>query len=162
MGSHRRFISSGSVDDPYMLPLESYGGWFDITTNLREEQKAGGTIKGWIDSLIGGFEQEDIAASPTVGGVNIHTGQPFAPSAAYPVPDVYRPSAGAGQGALPCAGYPSWVPDFVKKDILGCETVKPPPDWKKIAILASAVAATGLAFYAYPKIKARYAAPKKK
>jgi hypothetical protein len=147
MGSHRRFVSSGPAESDYLHPLESYGGWFDFTTNLREEQKAGGTLKGWLDSLVGGFEEEDIKASPTVGGINIHTGKPFEPSAANTVANVMDESK-------PCAAYPTWMPDWLKQDVLGCE--KPKPDLRKLAVVASVVVASGVVLYATPKIIARY------
>lgn len=155
MGAHRRFISSG-VDESYLHPLESYGGWFDFTTNIREEQKAGGTLKGWLDSLVGGFEEEDIKASPTAGGIDPRTGRPVAPDAArYPADLMTKPpGTGGGGGGVPCSEYPSWLPDFVKQDILGCETRKPDP--KRLAIVASAVLAGGIVLYAAPKIIARY------
>ena len=176
MGSHRRFISSGSTDEPYMLPLQSYGGFLNvwdsltggslsrtpgaITTNLREEQKAP-SLTGWFDYLFGGAEKEDIAASPTVGGIDIRTGKPFDPSAAYTVAEQLNAQRGGEGGEnrrLSCTAYPDWVPTWLKEDVLGC--ARPKPDPRKVALIASAVVAVGVLAYAYPKIKARYAAPK--
>ena len=147
MGSHRRFVSSGA-EEPYLHPLQNYGGWFDITTNLRKESEEGGTFTGWLDSLIGGFEEEDIKASPTVGGIDPKTGKPVAPDAARYPAGVMQPARSA------CSEYPSWLPDFVKQDILGCETRKPDP--KRLAIVAASVLAGGIVLYAAPKIIARY------
>jgi len=157
MGSHRRFVSSGPAESDYLHPLESYGGWFDFTTNLREEQKQGGTLKGWLDSLVGGFEEEDIKASPTVGGINIHTGKPFEPSAAYTVSEAMTSPQTRGEDNQPfaCGAYPDWVPNWVKQDMLGC--VKPPSDRnRRLAIFAASVVAGGVLLYAAPKIIARY------
>ncbi len=166
-----------------MLPLQSYGGFLNvwdaltggslsrtpgaITTNLREEQKAP-SLTGWFDYLFGGAEKEDIAASPTVGGIDVRTGKPFDPSAAYTVAGYLneqrrREGVGGdgnepGPSAVPCAAYPTWVPTWLKEDVLGC--ARPKPDPRKVALIASAVVAVGVLAYAYPKIKARYAAPK--
>lgn len=157
MGSHRRFVSSGPAENGYLHPVESYGGWFDFTTNLREEQKAGGTLTGWLDYLVGGFEEEDIKASPTVGGVDPRTGQPVDPDAARTVADFLNQPRGGGGGDEPfaCGAYPDWVPNWVKQDMLAC--VKPPSDRnRRLAVLVASVVAGGVLLYAAPKIIARY------
>jgi hypothetical protein len=131
MGSHRRFVSSETGDEyaTGLQPehaLESYGAVrmgarpaYGIATNLRDEQKDP-SAKGFLDWFVGGFEDEDAAASPTVGGMDIKTGKPMSPSSANVVVEQLNK-------------------DRDKLDIFsffrGDDDKPKGPDWKKIAIV---------------------------
>jgi hypothetical protein len=134
MSSHRRFVSS-EMGDEYeqgLRPehaLESYGvvrmgtrsGAYGIETNLREEQQDP-SAGGFVDWLFGGFEEEDVAASPTAGGVDPRTGKPVAPEAAQLAADDMNK---ARDDFWPNV-FNFYVPD---------EGGKKKPDWKKISIV---------------------------
>lgn len=137
MGSHRRFVSSETGDEyaTGLQPehaLESYGAVvrrgshpnYGITTNLRDEQKDP-SAGGFVDWFFGGFEDEDAAASPTVGGMNVKTGQPMSPSSA----NVVVGQLNKDREKLDILGN---MRDF----FFGDDDDKPKgPDWKKIAIV---------------------------
>lgn len=131
MGSHRRFVSSETGDEyaTGLQPeqaLENYGvvrlgprPVYGVATNLRDEQKDP-SVKGFLDWFVGGFEDEDAAASPTVGGMDIKTGKPMSPSSANVVVDQLntdREKAG--------------LLDF----FFGDDDKPKGPDWKKVALV---------------------------
>jgi len=60
-------------------------GIFSITTDLSKTTKSGGGVLSYLDYLWGGYEEEDIKASPTAGGINTRTGEPMDPEAARAV-----------------------------------------------------------------------------
>ena len=128
MSSHRRFVSS-EMGDEYAQglrsehALEAYGAHnaYGIQTDLRQEQKDP-SAGGFVDWLFGGFEEEDVAASPTAGGVDPRTGKPVAPEAAQLVADDMNK---ARNDFWPNV-FNFYVPD---------EGGKKKPDWKKISIV---------------------------
>lgn len=66
MSSHRRFITS---EASATYPAVAEYGFFDITTNVGDEIDDP-SILGWLDYVVGGYEKEDLAATPdTVCGV---------------------------------------------------------------------------------------------
>lgn len=93
MSSHRRYVESDTYPDLVegLIPEQPLSGYgitrmgvranYGIETNLREEQKDP-SAGGFVDWLFGGFEEEDVAASPTAGGIDPRTGKPVAPEAA--------------------------------------------------------------------------------
>jgi hypothetical protein len=58
---------------------------YGITTDLSKTTKTGGGVLSYLDYLWGGYEEEDIKASPTAGGINVRTGAPMDPNAAASV-----------------------------------------------------------------------------
>lgn len=108
MSSHRRFIASQTYAPMDVGPVAYYEGGgteqggYGITTDLSQASKSGGGFATWLDYLWGGFEQEDIAASPTAGGVNIYTGQPVDPNAAASVAEsIGKPDYWPGEDKAP-------------------------------------------------------------
>lgn len=129
MSSHRRFVAS-EASEAY-APTGEYG-FFSIATNVADEFKSP-SVSGWIDYLIGGYEQEDLAATPDTACGTIH-GEPVEGCAQYIIeqrnaerlrdgPDWFKPDD------------PNLLPD---KDI----------PWDKIA-LATGIVVGG--FFVYDK-----------
>jgi hypothetical protein len=160
MGSHRRFVVSDTSPDLAggLLPehpLESYGVHraYGIATNLREEQKDP-SAAGFLDWLVGGFEDEDVAASPTAGGIDTKTGKPAAPGAAQTVANQLNEDRDKNS-ILGTAK--AFYEDMLG---LGDGPGRKEPDWKKIAIVVGAVGGGALLWVKViqPKLAARKAA----
>ena len=135
MSSHRRFVTSEASAD---YPALGEYGFFDITTNVADEIKSP-TIAGYLDYVWGGFEKEDLRATPdTVGGTI--DGEPVEGSAQYLIEQ--RNQDRLNDDILP--GIDDWFkpddPDLLpKKDI----------PWGRIALVAGVVVG---GFIAYDKV----------
>ena len=130
MSSRRRFENS-HVYAPMDVGPEAYyegggteqGGYgYGIATNLRETSKTGGGLLTFLDYMVGGFEEEDIKASPTAGGINLRTGAPMDPNAARSVAE----SIGK--------------PDYNPYDDYDPNAPPKKPDVKKLVLVAGSLA----------------------
>lgn len=129
MSSHRRYIESGVYSPMDVGPDAYYEGGgteqgsygYGITTNLRESGKGGGGILSFLDYMVGGYEEEDITASPTSGGIDIRTGKPMDPEAARSVAE----SIGK--------------PDYNPYDDYDPNAPEKKPDVKKLVIVAGGI-----------------------
>lgn len=129
MGAHRRFITSeaSEASDTYS-PLGEYGGFFDITTN-RAEEIDDPSILGWLDYVFGGYEKEDLAATPdTIGGTI--NGEPIPGMAEYDIQQ--RNADRAKEDIIP------FIDDWFKPDDPDLLPHKDIP-WGRIAIGAGVV-----------------------
>ena len=92
---------------------------YGIATDLSKTTKTGGGFFDFIDYMVGGFEKEDVAASPKAGGIDTRTGLPMDPDAAESVAEAI--------------GQPDYNPyDDEDPDA-------PPPDWKRLAIVVGVI-----------------------
>lgn len=129
MSSHRRFTSSNTYPPMDVGPDAYYEGGgteqgsygYGITTDLRAAGKGGGGLFAFLDYMVGGYEEEDVTASPTSGGIDTRTGKPMDPNAARAVAE----SIGK--------------PDYNPYDDYDPNAPEKKPDVKKLVIVAGSL-----------------------